>query len=380
VAARLGALDSVGMLQLSIRPTSAQMPSVAGLVIAAPSAMTLANAAELDAVADVILHTANLDGQLTGLFNNRIAGFAADLAGSTTAGSAAVLEPADPRWATVAGRYLDRLRAALDSEKASAGTTFEHIGSTAVPGLSAKPIIDLQMQVPELRHDAAFDEALRSVGFRPAEGSRPDSPGVYRDLPRGRETVAGDVWDKRLFVRPDPGQPSILHIRKALSPWGRYTILFRDWLRAHPAQRSRYQQTKLALADAHAGDPDYDDYTRAKTDYFDRVQAEFEGYGADEVGTTAPSVAAGRQLHVSDVGKRALRRSRRTAGNEVSVVESGVPEAGGREGDRADGDTEDPDPEGEPERHRVGEQPAQRRTDDDGRSVERAHRGVHPPL
>ncbi len=111
------------------------------------------------------------------------------------------------------------------------------------------------MQVPELRHDVEFDKALRRIGFRPAEGSRPDSPGVYRDLPRGRETVADDVWDKRLFVRPDPGQPAILHIRKALSPWGRYTILFRDWLREHPAQRSSYQQTKLALADAHAGDP-----------------------------------------------------------------------------------------------------------------------------
>jgi len=93
-------------------------------------------------------------------------------------------------------------------------------------------------------------------------------------------SVADDIWDKRLFIRTGPGCPAILHIRKSQSPWGRYTIQFRDWLRDHPAERMRYQQMKTELALAHAGDADFDDYARAKTGYFDTVQTTFEQYGA----------------------------------------------------------------------------------------------------
>lgn len=99
---------------------------------------------------------------------------------------------------------------------------------------------------------------------------------MYRDIPCGTESVADHVWDKRLFFSPDPGQPSILHVRMTASPWGRYTVQFRDWLRAQPAERDRYERVKQKLAQAHAGDPDYDDYTRAKSAYFDRAQPLFE--------------------------------------------------------------------------------------------------------
>ncbi len=53
-------------------------------------------------------------------------------------------------------------------------------------------------------------------------------------------------------------------------------MAFRDWLRAHPEEAARYERTKRALAAEHADDPDYDDYTRAKTAYFDQVQASIE--------------------------------------------------------------------------------------------------------
>lgn len=214
--------------------------------------------------------------------------------------SAPVLQTYDPAWALAAARYLSQIQAAMSVCGAADGATLEHIGSTAVPGLSAKPIIDLQIQVTELRHGARFDAALISVGFLPAQGSRPDSPGVYRDLPRGSEQVPDEMWDKRLFIRPDPRQPAVLHIRKSHSPWARYTIQFRDWLREHPTQRMRYQQIKTELAYAHAGDPDVDDYTRAKTAYFDAVQGSFERYGrevpaprADRVPATTHEVVVG---------------------------------------------------------------------------------------
>ncbi|MGI8723142.1 MAG: GrpB family protein [Geodermatophilaceae bacterium] len=282
VAAQLRAMDSAGLVWVTTRPSQPACPSVAGLVVAAPSTLAASTPAEFETVADVILRDGEpLHDQVARLYRLRISAFAAVLAGQPQVSSAVVLRPYDARWASAAGRYLDRLRAALATVGASEGTKLEHIGSTAVPGLRAKAIVDLQMQVPELRHDAELDKALHSVGFCPAVGSRPDSPGVHRDIPRGSDSVMDHVWDKRLFMRPDPGQPSILHIRKEASPWARYTILFCDWLRQHPAERMRYQQTKSELAGAHAGDLDYDDYTRAKTAYFDDVQAQLDKYGRE---------------------------------------------------------------------------------------------------
>jgi dephospho-CoA kinase len=84
--------------------------------------------------------------------------------------------------------------------------------------------------------------------------------------------VPDEVWVKRLYVSPDPAAPAILHVRRADSPWGRYTVAFRDLLRADPAEAARYERTKTELAQRYAGDPDYDDYTRAKTAYFDSIQ------------------------------------------------------------------------------------------------------------
>jgi dephospho-CoA kinase len=52
-------------------------------------------------------------------------------------------------------------------------------------------------------------------------------------------------------------------------------VWFRDWLRAHPEDRQRYEDTKRELSVLNVGKPDYDDYTRAKTAYFDDVQSAF---------------------------------------------------------------------------------------------------------
>lgn len=179
-----------------------------------------------------------------------------------------------------AAEQLRRLRDALAGAEDAARFEFDHIGSTAVPGLRAKPVLDLQIRVPRLDRSERFDAMLEVADYLPAQGSRPDSPGVHRDTPRGSGNVPDRVWDKRLFFRADPCWPSILHIRLAASPWGRHTVDFRNWLRAHPDQREDYQRVKLELAAAHAADPDYDDYTRAKTAYFDRVQPQFERWAA----------------------------------------------------------------------------------------------------
>ncbi|XVS61357.1 GrpB family protein [Actinosynnema sp. CA-299493] len=81
------------------------------------------------------------------------------------------------------------------------------------------------------------------------------------EVPEGR-------YRKRLYVRPDPEATAILHVRQFGNPWHRRTIDFRDRLRAEPAVRGAYEAAKLRAAEAHVEDGDYDDYTRAKSDFF----------------------------------------------------------------------------------------------------------------
>jgi len=183
-----------------------------------------------------------------------------------------VLTSYDAAWPAAAEHRLAELRRVLvplDPE-----SVFDHIGSTSVPGLLAKPLVDLQVRMSRLPDPAELDHPLLEIGFRPHAGARDDSPGVHRDSPRGSEQVPEHVWEKRLFTASDPD--TVLHVRRLDSPWGRHTVMFRDWLRAHPAEVDRYAEIKQSLAREHADDPDFDNYTRAKTVYLDLVQEQFE--------------------------------------------------------------------------------------------------------
>lgn len=152
--------------------------------------------------ADVVLTgPADVDA----LWHNRLGPFAAAVAGAGAESGPAVLREHDPAWAVAARRRLDRLRQVLHL-----GYDFQHIGSTSVPGIAAKPIIDLQVRVPRL---SISDDLLRGLGYRAATGARPDSPGVYRDIPRGDRDVPAEVWEKRLFVSPDPAVGATLTLR-----------------------------------------------------------------------------------------------------------------------------------------------------------------------
>jgi GrpB-like predicted nucleotidyltransferase (UPF0157 family) len=188
-----------------------------------------------------------------------------------------VVQPYDRRWPAIAERLIDDLRQAT---RAHPDWRFDHIGSTSVRGLAAKNIIDLQVRVPTLPSYQALDDLLGPLGYEQALGARPDSPGVHRDSPRGSQDVPADVWEKRLYVR-DGEPPVILHIRRADSPFGLHTVWFRDWLRAHDDQRDRYAAAKQRIAAAHAGDADYDDYTRDKTGYLDEVHPLFERWARE---------------------------------------------------------------------------------------------------
>lgn len=185
----------------------------------------------------------------------------------------AALSGPDPDWARRAAERLEQIKTALGDLERAAEAAFDHIGSTSVPGLAAKPFLDLQVRILPLPTHADLAPRLAPLGFEQARGARPDSPGVTRDIPRGDERVSPDVWEKRLYF--DRRGSTILHIRRADSPWGHYTVWFRDWLRAHPDARQRYEMTKRRLSAENAGKPDYDDYTRAKTAFFDEVHPTF---------------------------------------------------------------------------------------------------------
>jgi len=188
----------------------------------------------------------------------------------------AQLAPYDPAWPTVAERLLTDLRAAIAAIPGAATARYDHIGSTSVPGLAAKPFLDLQVRIFPLPDYDTLDAALEPLGFRRAQGSRPDSPGVTRDTPPPYVVVSVDdtVWEKRLYVHA--GKSVILHIRRPDSPWGCQTVWFRDWLRTHSDDRLRYEATKRALAEQNIGKPDYDDYTRAKSVFFREMRPAFD--------------------------------------------------------------------------------------------------------
>jgi GrpB-like predicted nucleotidyltransferase (UPF0157 family) len=168
--------------------------------------------------------------------------------------------PYDDRWPGLAAAELAALRAALGPLARHA----DHIGSTAVPGMAAKDVLDLQLSVRDLDAAAsAFDAPLARLG--------------YTRLPYERDHVpAGDGgdqarWAKRYWRRRDhPAGDVNLHVRVVGSPNERLALLFRDWLRAHPLAVAAYAQFKSELARAV---PDLRGYTEIKDPVVDLVVA-----------------------------------------------------------------------------------------------------------
>jgi GrpB-like predicted nucleotidyltransferase (UPF0157 family) len=123
----------------------------------------------------------------------------------------------------------------------------DHIGSTSVPGLAAKDIIDIQITVQNLY--PAVERALNRMGYARIERITQDHS------PPGASSEVSD-WMKWLFKPPAPQRPTNVHVRVTGRANQRYALLFRDYLRAHPATAQAYAQVKHALAKYHADDVD----------------------------------------------------------------------------------------------------------------------------
>jgi GrpB-like predicted nucleotidyltransferase (UPF0157 family) len=152
----------------------------------------------------------------------------------------------DPRWPLLFDEEAKRLRAVLDP---SLIVGLEHFGSTAIPGLSAKPIIDILIAVRSLAAaQATFVEALRKLDY------------VY---------WADNPKKDRMFF--DKGMPPFcskrshhVHVKEPHGEmWER--LAFRDHLRAHPEEAETYERLKKRLAAEHQTDREV--YTDAKSAY-----------------------------------------------------------------------------------------------------------------
>jgi len=146
----------------------------------------------------------------------------------------------DDSWPWAAARLIRRVTVALGDR----AVAVEHIGSTSVPGLIAKDVIDLQVGVRLLADadDAAFVKALADKGFPRSAG---DDHASDTALPWIDDAT---LWRKRFHGGADPGRIVHVHVRATDGPAWRYALLLRDWLRAEAGERDAYAVVKRRLA------------------------------------------------------------------------------------------------------------------------------------
>lgn len=136
----------------------------------------------------------------------------------------ALVEP-DPTWPAMFRREEERIRGALGERV----IRLEHTGSTSVPGLAAKPVIDMTMTVADVRNEAAYVPDLEKAGY----------------VLRIRESEP-DWYDHRVFKGPETNVN--LHVFSVGCVELARMVGFRDWLRTHDDDRELYERTKRDLA------------------------------------------------------------------------------------------------------------------------------------
>jgi GrpB-like predicted nucleotidyltransferase (UPF0157 family) len=172
----------------------------------------------------------------------------------------------DPGWPRRAAALIEALGPVLSP----VARRIEHIGSTAVPGMAAKNVIDVQVSVDDLAVATAFDGPLQVLGFE-------RSAYEHDHVPAGRADDPGR-WAKRLWSRRGhPDGDVNLHVRVVGSPNERFALLFRDWFRANPAAVPAYAFFKRSLA---AITPDVGTYVEVKDPVVDLVVSVAEPWAA----------------------------------------------------------------------------------------------------
>ena len=152
---------------------------------------------------------------------------------------AITIEEYNPEWPHIFGELAFRIRNAIGP----AAVRIDHIGSTSVPGLAAKPIIDIQISVMSFEPMETYRRPLEELGFE------------YRDK--------NPKLTDRYFKEPKGvAARTHIHVRRAGSFSEQLNLLFRDYMRCHAADASAYADLKSRLAQQYRGDRP--GYTEAK--------------------------------------------------------------------------------------------------------------------
>lgn len=136
----------------------------------------------------------------------------------------------DPAWP----ERFEQASAAIRAALAHAALSVEHVGSTSVPGLPAKPIIDIDLTVADTESERSFVPALEAIGYELV--LREPNWNGHRMLNDADATI-------NLHVFPSGAPELVRH------------LLFRDWLRTHPDDRELYAAAKMRLAESTRNDP-----------------------------------------------------------------------------------------------------------------------------
>jgi dephospho-CoA kinase len=220
------------------------------------------------AVADVWLDNSGSAGELTErareLWHQRILPFAHNLQAHEPVRREPRLVPYDPSWLAQAARVVARLNTACGHR----ALRIDHIGSTAVPGMDAKDVIDVQVTVDSLATADELADALLTAGY-------PRIASITTDIakPNARSCVSAfdhsndiALWHKRFHASADPGRPTNVHIRVDGWPNQQFALLFTDWLIANPGAQADYLKAKRSALNhaAHAAGA----YAEAKEPWF----------------------------------------------------------------------------------------------------------------
>lgn len=160
-------------------------------------------------------------------------------------GTAVELVPYDPRWP----KDYERIREKLERLLAPYIVAIEHIGSTSIPGIAAKPLIDIDIILRGSADVPAATQILLEEHYEP-RGNRYDD----------------DVW---AFMRRDGKPPERIYLCPPNNRTHERRVIFRDYLWTHPAEASAYAALKLELAEIHRHDGDR--YTAEKRHFVDAI-------------------------------------------------------------------------------------------------------------
>jgi dephospho-CoA kinase len=209
-----------------------------------------ANEQQRRAVADVWLDNSGSQGELVerarALWYQRMLPFAHNLRERRTVPASPTVVPADPTWPVQARRIIERLKTACGHH----AVRVDHIGSTAVPGLDAKDVIDVQVTVASLAVADQLADALTHAGYPrieriTADAAKPDARSTVAEYDHTDEPA---LWQKRIHASADPGRPTHVHMRVDGWPNQQFALLFVEWLAQHPAAQADYVAAKRAPA------------------------------------------------------------------------------------------------------------------------------------